>query len=214
VSAPSQPTRDSGEKQSEDHRVSSEMTDLAAARNAAAQPQMIELTGHRPRYAPEDVVAFYDAHQRELFSFALASTRSPEAAEDLVQEAFTRLIADMASGNRPTNVRAWLYKVVANLAASRARRSIASLRWLPFLVRPEATAGPEEEVLSGVVDERIKGALDQLTDVERTALLLASRGLSGREVAAAIGRTEAATRTMMCRARLRFREHMEGKAGR
>ena len=69
-------------------------------------------------------------------------------------------------------------------------------------------------MLSGVVDERIKGALDQLTEVERTALLLASRGLSGREVAAAIGRSEAATRTMMCRARLRFREHMAGEAGR
>lgn len=44
----------------------------------------------------------------------------------------------------------------------------------------------------------------------RTALLLAAHGFSGREVAEALGRTELATRSLICRARLRLREHLGG----
>jgi RNA polymerase sigma-70 factor (ECF subfamily) len=212
VSDPTGESGESGQKQTAGQSVSTEMIDLAAARNAASQPRLIELSGHRPRYVSEDVVAAYEAHQRELFSFALASTRSPDVAEDLVQEAFTRLISAMAAGDRPNNVRAWLYRVLANLVTSRARRNVISLRWLPFLARPETTAGPEEEVLRGVVAGEIKKALDGLSDVERTALLLAARGLSGRDVAAALGKTEASTRTMMCRARLRLRRELSGES--
>ncbi len=38
------------------------------------------------------IVAAYDANERDLFSFALAVTRDGPAAEDLVQEAFLRLV--------------------------------------------------------------------------------------------------------------------------
>ena len=54
--------------------------------------------------------------------------------------------------------------------------------------------------------------LDGLSNLEQTALLLAARGLPGREVAAAIGRSEASTRTLMCRARMRLREQLRAQA--
>ena len=41
--------------------------------------------------------------------------------------------------------------------------------------------------------------------MERIALLMAAQGLSGIEIADYLGRSPAATRTMMCRARLRLR---------
>jgi RNA polymerase sigma-70 factor (ECF subfamily) len=187
------------------------MTDLAAARAAAAPPEVVELAGHRDAYSAGDVVAAYNAHQRELFSFALASTRSREAAEDLVQEAFARLIETMASGTTPDNIRAWLYHVLANLVTSRARRFTVAGRRLPFLVSRATALAAEADYLSHHVDAAIPAALDRLTDVERTALLLAARGLSGRDVAAALGRSEAATRTLMCRARMRLRQQLKTK---
>ena len=184
------------------------MTDLAAARASVASPVVVELAGHPSAYRPEDVLTAYDTHQRELYSFALASTRNPEAAEDLVHDAFARLIETMAAGTVPTNTRAWLYHVLANLLTSRARRRLVALRHLPFLGRFGTVEPAEAEFLAGEVDPRIPAALDGLSAVERTALLLAARGLSGRDVAAAIGRSEAATRTLMCRARLRVRKQL------
>lgn len=49
------------------------------------------------------------------------------------------------------------------------------------------------------------GGLADLDPGARAALLLASEGFSGTEVATAIGRSEAATRTLLCRTRLRVR---------
>ena len=52
-----------------------------------------------------------------------------------------------------------------------------------------------------------------LSPVERTALILASRGFSGREVAATIGKSELATRSLMCRARSKLRTELEREEG-
>ena len=51
-------------------------------------------------------------------------------------------------------------------------------------------------------------ALDALRPAARAALLMSSEGFTGREIAAAIGRTETATRTMLCRARLQVRNRL------
>ena len=59
-----------------------------------------------------EVVAAYDANERDLFTFALGVTRDGAAAEDIVQEAFLRLVRESRSGRFPDNARAWLYRVV------------------------------------------------------------------------------------------------------
>ena len=46
----------------------------------------------------------------------------PGVAEDLLQEAFLRLTREVRADRTPDNVRAWLYRVGANLAVSRGRR--------------------------------------------------------------------------------------------
>jgi RNA polymerase sigma-70 factor (ECF subfamily) len=210
---PRPPGSDPGNAGPPDERAS-RITDLAAARAAVAVPEVVELGGHPDAYHAEDVLSAYDAFQHELFSFAFASTRSSDAAEDLVQDTFERLIEVTAAGNAPTNTRAWLYRVLANLVTSRGRRRLVAVRNLPFLVRRDSTEAAEDAYLRGQVDQRIPAALESLSDLERTALLLAARGLPGRDVAAAIGRSEAATRTLMCRARLRIRKQLDPDADR
>ena len=51
-------------------------------------------------------------------------------------------------------------------------------------------------------------ALDRLPTHARLALTLSGHGLRGREIAEAIGRSEAATRTLMSRARVTVRRHL------
>jgi RNA polymerase sigma factor (sigma-70 family) len=176
-------------------------------------PEMVDLARERVPYDPREIAAAYEAHQRELYSFALGATRSTETAEDVVEEAFLRLIRERSEGRAPSNTRAWLYRVCANLVVSRARRRGVAERFLPFLLRPETVEGPEREYLRRDDQRRLAAALAMLSPVERTALILASRGFSGREVAATIGKSELATRSLMCRARLKLRAQLEREEG-
>ena len=162
-----------------------------------------------PAPRPSDLVAAtYDAHQRELYSFALRTSRDPEVAEDLVHESFLRLIVEVEAGREPTNVRAWLYRVIANLAVSRARRAAVAQRQLGELLDRRTEGGPEPQFLEQERRSDLDVVLAELGEDARTALLMAANGFSGIEIAEAIGRSANATRSMMCRARLQLRERL------
>jgi RNA polymerase sigma-70 factor (ECF subfamily) len=160
------------------------------------------------------VAAAYTAHQREIYSFALHATRSPEAAEDIAQEAFLRLLHEVGDGRTPDNIRAWLYRVASNLVISRGRRQTVAGRWLSALGRQEVThESPERITIGRESNEGLQAALASLPRDTRVALLMAAQGFSGQEIAGAIRRSEAATRTMLCRARLQLRERLDPPDG-
>ena len=171
---------------------------------ALTQPTAVPV----PRTA-DLVAAIYDGHQRELFSFALRSCRDYEAAEDLVHEAFIRLMVEVEAGRAPLNSRAWLYRVIANLAVSRGRRATVAQRQLGALAVDETVAGPEPAYLRQEQQSGLDTLLGELGADARTALLMAADGFNGMEIAEAIGRSANATRTLMCRARLQLRHQLE-----
>ena len=157
----------------------------------------------------ELVAAIYDSHQRELFTFAIRACRDHEAAEDLVHEAFIRLIVEVDAGRTPRNVRAWLYRVTANLVASRHRHATVAGRHLGAGTTGDENAGPEPAYLDQERQANIDAALGELEEDARTALLMAASGFNGMEIAEAIGRSANATRTLMCRSRLQLRHRLE-----
>ena len=158
------------------------------------------------------VAAAYDRHQRELFTFAVRACHDRDGAEDLVQEAFTRLIVEVEADRAPLNIRAWLYRVIANLAVSRARHTGVAQRQLGALVVDEEDAGPEPAYLDHEQQGDLDVILGELPTDARTALLMAAKGFNGMEIAEAIGRSGNATRTLMCRARLHLRHRLESMA--
>ena len=145
------------------------------------------------------VESSYDAYQRQLFSFALRATRDPGAAEDLVQEAFARLLVEVDAGRAPANVRAWLFRVIANLVVSGGRRATVARNRLDDLVRNGSEPGPEPAYLDREQHSLLDDALAELDLDARTALVMAADGFRGIEIADAIGRSPTATRTLMCR---------------
>ena len=151
------------------------------------------------------VMAAYDENQRKLTSFAYALTRDADAADDLVQETFLRLVKEHAAGREPDNVTAWLYRVCANLATSRGRRGVVARRFLERRPAEETEVAAEIQILRHETSEALVAALAILPDDARTAVVMAAQGFSGREIAEALGRTETSTRTMMFRARERLR---------
>lgn len=151
----------------------------------------------------------YDAHHRELATFVRAIERDPETAQDIVSDTFVRLIDELRRGRTPDQPRAWLHRVAANLVIDRGRRRAVATRFLGRL----ADRGSEPALDTGLVvaetQREVRDALLVLPVDARTALMLAAHGFSGREIAVAIGRSEVATRSLICRARIQLRDRLE-----
>lgn len=159
------------------------------------------------------VLAAYEAYARDLNGFARSLVREREAAEDVVAEAFARLVREAHAGRLPDDVRGWLYRVTANLVLSRGRRMTVARRFLTQLVDRRTSESPESRHLRLDIDPRLRDAVLSLSADSRVAVVMAARGASGREIAEALGRSEAATRTLLTRARQRLRARLEGGVG-
>jgi RNA polymerase sigma-70 factor (ECF subfamily) len=176
---------------------------------AGAPPRPSPLQPAGARAEATDLIAdAYEAYQRDIHSFLRAATRDVETAEDLTQEAFIRLVKEVHAGRTPDNIRAWLYTVAANLVTSRARRASVAERFRSILAIRGSAEAPEGEALRRETADEVHQALRRLPADARAALLLAAHGFSGREIAGVLGRTDGATRTLLCRARVRLREQL------
>lgn len=150
--------------------------------------------------------AAYAEHADSLRSFLTRCTRDAAAAEDLVHETFVRLLTEMGAGRSPVHLRAWLFRVAANQAASRGRHHGVVARRTPELLTAHAVVpSPEDELLDREAARAIELRLAHLPAHVRHALLLAAEGYSGAEIARLIGRSELATRSLLCRYRGRLR---------
>jgi RNA polymerase sigma-70 factor (ECF subfamily) len=160
-------------------------------------------------HVAEVVTAAYDEYQRELFSFAIRTARDSGAAEDSVQEAFLRLTREVTAGRTPDNIRAWLFRVVANVMASRGRRTRVADRLRHLFVSRDVAEAPEVAFLRHERDLALEAELGRLSHDARVGLLMAAQGFSMREIGEAVGRSEGATRAMVCRARVALRRGLE-----
>ncbi|MEO5940791.1 MAG: sigma-70 family RNA polymerase sigma factor [Candidatus Limnocylindrales bacterium] len=153
----------------------------------------------------ELVADAYRDHAAAIHGTALRSTRDPDIAADVTQEAYIRLLGEAQAGRFPKNVRAWLFRTSANLIVSRARRASVARRLAPRLLDWTGPAQPDEIVLDREDRRTLARALARLTTTDRMVLMLAANGLTGAELASALDRSPGATRTLLCRARIRLR---------
>ena len=124
----------------------------------------------------------FESHGGAIYRFAAVLVRHHQDAEDIVQEAFLKLVRHLESGGDTRNIRGWLFTVAAHAARDRQR---ARRRWIPWLPahepRMEPASLPDE-------DGRLKQAreaLGRLPERDRLLLVLRAQGLSYREIAAA-----------------------------
>jgi len=140
-----------------------------------------------------------------LFSLAYRMVGSVGEAEDLVQEAFVRLLR---SEREVDDAKAFLTTVVTRLAidhlrSARVRRESYVGEWLPEPLVREAAPGPAERAES---DETLSLAfltlLERLTPVERAVYVLHDLfGYSHDEIAEFVGKSVANCRQILARAR-------------
>ncbi len=136
----------------------------------------------------------FERHWDDVFRFSLAWTNDWGAAEDLAQEAYLRLWQQRASLDWQRPVLPWLLVAARRLATDRfraLRRRVLGRTADPFT---------DDAVRARWMD--VRAAMDRLSTLERTAIVLTSvEGWSYREVAAALGTSEGALRAAVSRAR-------------
>ena len=163
-----------------------------------------------PSTISEEIAAAFRDHSPAIYGTALRSTRDPDLAADVTQEAFLRLVVEAQAGRFPDNVGGWLYRTSANLIVSRARRAAVARRLAPRLVELDRPAEPDTVALLQEQQTELRVALAALPAVDRVALLMVAQGATGQEIARRLGRSHAATRTLLCRARGRLRTAVVG----
>ncbi len=151
------------------------------------------------------ITAAYEAHSPAIYGLALRSTRDPDLAADITQEAFLRLLTEGRHGRLPDNVGGWLYRTSSNLVISRVRRATVARRFAPRLLQRDEPDGPDAIALGNERHRELDTALATLSVADRVALVMAAQGATGEEIAGHLGRSHAATRTHLTRARVRLR---------
>ena len=142
-------------------------------------------------------------NQRWVLGLAWRLTGNTADAEDVAQDAFLRL----HQARLPVDEAGpWLRRVVVNLCIDMVRRKV---RVMPMPEREPVSLAdlPDAEARRSQELERLRIALQKLTERERAALVLRDiEGLSTAEVAATMGTAEPTVRVQIARARLKLRD--------
>ncbi|MGH2953615.1 MAG: RNA polymerase sigma factor [Solirubrobacterales bacterium] len=147
----------------------------------------------------------YRTHLRDVYSYAYYRVGNHHDAEDLTEQAFLQAYRHFERARRESNgrpLRPWLIRIAHNLASNyhrdRARRPEAALDAVEPPSHPHAT----ERVVEG--REELREVIERLGDLpedRREALIMRfALGMSNREIARALGRTDGATKVLIHRA--------------
>ena len=157
----------------------------------------------------------YRAHLRDVYSYAYYRVGNHHDAEDLTEQAFLQAYRHFERARRESNgrpLRPWLIRIAHNLASNyhrdRARRPQAALE----AVEPPADPHRTEQIVEGREELRlVMQRLERLSDDRREALIMRfALGMSNREIARALGRTDGATKVLIHRAIKQLEEEMSG----
>jgi RNA polymerase sigma factor (sigma-70 family) len=177
-------------------------------------------TQHPPEAAcdPEDpsqgsIERLFREHNEALVGFLMARLKSRQAAQEVAQEAYVRLLS-LDQPGAISYLRAFLFRTAANLAIDRLRRDQVHARatGAPLFAELTDARTPERQVASEQQLQVVQEALAQLPPKCREAFLLARIDeKSCAEIATQMGVSERMVRFHIVRALLFCRAKLNGE---
>jgi RNA polymerase sigma-70 factor (ECF subfamily) len=151
-------------------------------------------------------------HQTPLYNFSLRHLRVQSAAEDVVQDAFVRVVQNAAEFKHEARFTTWLYTIARNLCIDQLRKG--ALRKHPSLdqAKPgeegdgpslgeqtaDSRASVEREATGTELKERIARAVEALPDEQREVFLMREvANLPFKEIAEVTGVPENTVKSRM-----------------
>ncbi len=140
---------------------------------------------------------------------ALALTRNPAAASDLVQDAVTNALAARDSFAPGTNFPAWMHRILRNrfISDTRKRRPATDLDAVPEAVFAVPAAHEDSLML-----KELHVALGRLAAVQReTLFMVVLQGMSYEQAAGALGCAVGTAKSRVFRARQQLEAWLTGE---
>ena len=156
------------------------------------------------RANPRAFIPLYERYLGPVYRYCYVRLDSHEAAEDATSDVFLKALAGLPS-LRGQTFAAWLFRIAHNVVVDiyRRRQPVQPLETAEGQSDPTQT--PEADVEARVGREALYAALAQLPDEQRAAVELKLAGWSGEQIAAALGKSQAAVKMHRYRALDRLR---------
>ena len=168
------------------------------------------LIGRAKRGDKEAFTALVLQFGDRLYSVAYRILRDTGRAEDAVQQAFLTAWRDMSQLRDDARLEAWLYRLLVNACYAEARHT---KRWQPGLrLVDDLDAGPttDDAQLSVALHDELERAFRRLSGEQRAVLVMHHYlGLSGAEIAEALGLSPGTVRSKLHYARQQMRAAIE-----
>ncbi len=150
-------------------------------------------------------------HHARVHRSAYLVTRSPEAADDIVQLVFLELFTALDSFDPRRPFLPWLYRIVHNVSIDYMKRERYRQPTTPLA---DATPGPTGEIGRAELRSDVRPALDGLSAEHREALVLRYYiGLPEREMAGVLGVRPGTVKSRLHRALLALGEALRPGGG-
>jgi RNA polymerase sigma-70 factor (ECF subfamily) len=145
-----------------------------------------------------------------LYRVALSILRNPAEAEDVVQDAFVRVLQRRSELAGVIDIRPWLVRIAWNLALDRTRKVRPTQMDEVFAATLVSADLPADQALAEAAKmHQVLRAMERLPQPERQALLLSAMDeLTTAEIGAILGRSESSVRSLLFRARNHLRQRL------
>ncbi|GAC1439035.1 MAG: hypothetical protein NVSMB51_16190 [Solirubrobacteraceae bacterium] len=156
--------------------------------------------------------ALVGRYQVRLLAFCRHMLRSPEDAEDILQEVFAAAFNALLADEREINVRPWLYRIARNRCLNHLRRQTAvGVDSMDVLFADHGQSTVEKA--SKREDFRLLlEDIGRLPETQRTALVLREMdALSYEQIAEAMDTTVPSVKSLLVRARVSLAEAAEAR---
>jgi RNA polymerase sigma-70 factor (ECF subfamily) len=182
-----------------------------AEKSSAEKSSVVERFSAERVSAEPDLTALVRDHSALLYRVALSILRNPAEAEDVVQDAFVRVLQRQHELGSILEVRPWLVRIAWNLALDRCRKVRTEQMDDQFAARLASADLPADQALAEAGQiRRVLDAMERLPQKERQVLLLSAVDeLTAAEIGAVLGRSESSVRSLLFRARTHLRQRLE-----
>jgi RNA polymerase sigma-70 factor (ECF subfamily) len=148
----------------------------------------------------------FTEYSAPIYNYALRMVGDADRAADIAQDTFIKAYRKLDTLTEASSTRSWLYRIATNTAIDEMRRRRHTV---PMnvdedhpLEQADGGPGPETQVLSGLLDERIGRALLRLKANHRQCLILSDvEDMSAVQIGEVMGMSGGAIRVLLCRAR-------------
>jgi len=124
---------------------------------------------------PDAFEEFFNKYQRPVYITALAITRDPFMAEEVLQDCFVKAYRARHRLRTDRSPLPWLHRVTTNLCYSRIARRRLIMEPITSLISnrvADLTSGPDQVVESREIIDVLQRAIDSLSPKQQSAVIL------------------------------------------